>query len=213
MLFEQDRERISVNEVIRDRDVPLHKPYSCQSDELWARDGVSQKKENELNEGDVATETMDELRRENCDNVSSSAKITAIKMASEDEAVLSEPMNDETKVEETAIDCEGPRDIGSDRNRLIHHMGYRSKMGDCEEHVQSEMMTKETDPVEMDGDVLKVEHAEVLTYRHKNGDLYAEDVDQHMAMLPEVTECTTEITIDDIQVGDPGVPLTDDQEL
>ena len=33
-----------------------------------------------------------------------------------------------------------------------------------------------------------------------------------MAVLPEVTACTTEMTIDDIQVGDPGVPLTDDQE-
>ena len=32
MLFEQDRARISVNEVIRDRSVPLHRPYSCQSD-------------------------------------------------------------------------------------------------------------------------------------------------------------------------------------
>ena len=33
-----------------------------------------------------------------------------------------------------------------------------------------------------------------------------------MAVLPEVTTCTTEITIDDIQVGDPEVPLTDDKE-
>ena len=86
-------------------------------------------------------------------------------------------------------------------------------MVDRKEHGQSDMVTKETDPVEMDGDVLKVDQVELPIYRHKNGDLYAEDVDQHMAMLPEVTECTTEITIDDIQVGDPGVPLTDDQEL
>ena len=70
-------------------------------------------------------------------------------------------------------------------------------MGDCEEHGQSEMVTIETDSVEMDGDVLKVKQAEVLTYRHKNGDPYAEDVDQHMAMLPEVTACTTEMTIDE----------------
>ena len=85
-------------------------------------------------------------------------------------------------------------------------------MGDREEHGQSEMVTKETDPVKMDGDVLKVEQVDVHTYRHKNDDMYAEDVDQHMAVLPEVTACTTEMTIDDIQVGDPGVPLTDDQE-
>ena len=59
-------------------------------------------------------------------------------------------------------------------------------------------VTKENDSVEMDGDVLKVQQADVHTYRHKNGDLYAEDVDQHMAALPEMTACTTEITIDDI---------------
>ena len=33
-----------------------------------------------------------------------------------------------------------------------------------------------------------------------------------MAVLPEITVSTTEITIDDVQVGDPGVPLTEDQE-
>ena len=66
--------------------------------------------------------------------------------------------------------------------------------------------------MEMDGNVLKVEQADVHTYRHKNDDLHAEYVDQHMAVLPEVTACTTEITIDNIQVEDPGVLLTDDQE-
>ena len=60
------------------------------------------------------------------------------------------------------------------------------------------MVTKDTDPVEMYGDVLKVEQTKVPTYRHKNGDLYAEDVDQHMAVLPEVMACSTESTIDEI---------------
>ena len=96
--------------MIRDRSGPLHRPYSCQSDGLFAQDGVSQKSDNELNEGDATTETMDELRGEDCDNVSSSVKITAIKMASEDEAVPSEPMHAETKVEETATDSEDPRE-------------------------------------------------------------------------------------------------------
>ena len=44
------------------------------------------------------------------------------------------------------------------------------------------------------------------------GELFAEDVDQHMAFPPEVGTPTREITIDDIQVGDPGVPKTDGQE-
>ena len=50
------------------------------------------------------------------------------------------------------------------------------------------------------------------TYYHEEGELFAEDVEQHMAVLPEVTTSTTEITIDDVQVGDPGVPSTEDQE-
>ena len=33
-----------------------------------------------------------------------------------------------------------------------------------------------------------------------------------MAVLPEVVSSTAEITIDDIQVGDPGIPLSQDQE-
>ena len=85
----------------------------------------------------------------------SSVKITAIKMASEDEAVPSEPMNTEIKVEETATDSEDPPDSGPDRSLLSHHLEDNITIGDCEEHGQSEMVTKETDPVEMDGDVLK----------------------------------------------------------
>ena len=34
-----------------------------------------------------------------------------------------------------------------------------------------------------------------------------------MAVLPEIGMAASEVTIDDIQVGDPGPPLTDDQEL
>ena len=75
-----------------------------------------------MNEGDAATATMDELRGEDCDNVPSSVKITSIKMASEDEAVLSEPMNAETKVEETATDSEDSRISGPDRNLIGHHL-------------------------------------------------------------------------------------------
>ena len=54
-------------------------------------------------------------------------------------------------------------------------------------------------------------HGNSIIY-HESGKLYAEDVDQHMAVLPEVAPSTAEITIDDIQVGDPGIPLSQDQE-
>ena len=33
-----------------------------------------------------------------------------------------------------------------------------------------------------------------------------------MAVLPDIVMPTSEVTIDDIQVGDPDLPLTDDQE-
>ena len=56
------------------------------------------------------------------------------------------------------------------------------------------------------------EELDVSTYRHESGELYAKDVDQHLAVLPEIVTSTAEVTIDGIQVGYPDVPLTDDQE-
>ena len=49
-------------------------------------------------------------------------------------------------------------------------------------------------------------------YYHNGGESFAEDLDQHMVFLPEVGTPTQEIAVDDIQVGDPGVPRTDDQD-
>ena len=53
--------------------------------------------------------------------------------------------------------------------------------------------------------------AEEHVFCHESGELFAEDVDQHMTILPEVVTPAKEITIEDIQVGDPGVPLTKKQ--
>ena len=39
---------------------------------------------------------------------------------------------------------------------------------------------------------------ENLSYDHENGELYAEDVSQHMIVLPEVALFKAEITVDDI---------------
>ena len=47
------------------------------------------------------------------------------------------------------------------------------------------------------------EAAEVPVYYHESGDLFAKDIEQHMAVLPEMTTATEEVTIDDIQIGDP----------
>ncbi|KAE8987103.1 hypothetical protein PR001_g22420 [Phytophthora rubi] len=40
---------------------------------------------------------------------------------------------------------------------------------------------------------------------HEGGDLRAEEVESEMAVLPEVTQSTEDVTIEDIQVGDPTV--------
>uniref|UniRef100_A0AAV1VD68 RNA-directed DNA polymerase n=1 Tax=Peronospora matthiolae TaxID=2874970 RepID=A0AAV1VD68_9STRA len=57
-----------------------------------------------------------------------------------------------------------------------------------------------------------VEIAEIPVYHHESGDLFAEDIEQHMAVLPEMSATTEEVTIEDIQIGDPDVPLTTDQQ-
>ncbi|POM77680.1 Reverse transcriptase, partial [Phytophthora palmivora] len=43
---------------------------------------------------------------------------------------------------------------------------------------------------------------------HEGDDLYAEDVDQEMAILSEINPTTDEVKIEDIQVGDPGIQTT-----
>ncbi|POM70090.1 Hypothetical protein PHPALM_13534, partial [Phytophthora palmivora] len=43
---------------------------------------------------------------------------------------------------------------------------------------------------------------------HEGNDLYAEDVDQEMAILPEINPTTDEVKIEDVQVGDPGIQTT-----
>lgn len=65
---------------------------------------------------------------------------------------------------------------------------------------------------EVSTDETKTEEHETSIYYRESGELYAEDVDQHMAVLPEIVSPTAEITIDEIQVGEPGIPLTEDQD-
>ena len=42
--------------------------------------------------------------------------------------------------------------------------------------------------------------------------LFVENVGQHMTVLPKVDMMLSEVKIEDIQVGDPGVQLTKEQE-
>ncbi|GMF41603.1 unnamed protein product [Phytophthora fragariaefolia] len=48
----------------------------------------------------------------------------------------------------------------------------------------------------------EVAEEEQICY-HEGGDLFSEDVEQHMALLPEVVSSTDEVTIEDTQAGDP----------
>ena len=50
--------------------------------------------------------------------------------------------------------------------------------------------------------------AEAPIYYHERRELFAEDIEQHLAVLPEMSTATEEVTSDDIQIGDPDVPLT-----
>ena len=50
------------------------------------------------------------------------------------------------------------------------------------------------------------------SYYHESGVLFVENVGQHMTVLPEVDMMLSEVKIEDIQVGDPGVQLTKEQE-
>ena len=54
--------------------------------------------------------------------------------------------------------------------------------------------------------------AEALVCYPGSGDLFAEDIDQHMASLSDMSTATEEVTIDEIQIGDPNFPLTTNQQ-
>uniref|UniRef100_A0AAV1TXZ4 Uncharacterized protein n=1 Tax=Peronospora matthiolae TaxID=2874970 RepID=A0AAV1TXZ4_9STRA len=53
---------------------------------------------------------------------------------------------------------------------------------------------------------------ECTSYQRSGGTLFAEDVGQHMAVLSEVDTTLCEVRIEDVQVGELGVPLTKEQE-
>ena len=56
------------------------------------------------------------------------------------------------------------------------------------------------------------ETVEAAVYYHESGVLFAEDIEQHLEVLLEISTATDEVTIDDIQIGDHNVPLTTDQQ-
>uniref|UniRef100_A0AAV1V540 Reverse transcriptase n=1 Tax=Peronospora matthiolae TaxID=2874970 RepID=A0AAV1V540_9STRA len=83
---------------------------------------------------------------------------------------------------------------------------------DREVYGQSTRLDDDVKAITIDGEVIENDIPDESTHYQEGGELFAEDVKQHMAVLPEVTIPTTEMTMDDIQVGDPGITLTEDQE-
>ena len=78
---------------------------------------------------------------------------------------------------------------------------------ECDAHRRSNLKAEQITPIAGEEEV-----NERSSHYHESGVLFAEDVGQHMAVLPEVDVKQDEVTIDHIQVGDPGIPLTKDQK-
>ena len=97
---------------------------------------------------------------------------------------------------------------GGQGNRLssldVDLADNRSELTQPEETKESE---EESSPK-----IDETETAEAPVYYHESEDLFAEDIEQHLAVLPEMSTAEEEMTIDDIQIGDPNVPLTTDQQ-
>ena len=72
------------------------------------------------------------------------------------------------------------------------------------------MVTDGTDTERTDREISMEEQADASVCYYESGDVYAEDVDQHMAVLPEATTSTAEVTIDAIQICDPSLPLSEE---
>ena len=202
MLFEQDQKSIELGEVVSEKSDPRHRPYFHQADGMWTQDRTLHKRDEDL----TKTTIYGSERRKDCD-VSSPVTIGTIKMTDSDKT---SPKNEK---QESGIDRDNASDEASDRGQFRHHHEDNIEMGDCEEHRPPKLVTDRTETVETDHDVATDEQADASVNRHDSGNLYAKDVEQNMAVLPEVITSTAVITIDDIQVDDPGVPFSEDQKV
>ena len=87
-----------------------------------------------------------------------------------------------------------------------------SAIRDCELQEKFDGLVKRNGVVTIGGERKREEPPTVSKYRTKSVELYAEDVDQHMAILPEAVTTAAEISLEDIQVGDLGKPMSSDLE-
>ena len=87
-----------------------------------------------------------------------------------------------------------------------------SEIRDCALQEKSDQLVKRNDVVAIGGEWTEAKLSTVPTYRNESGALYAGDVDQHREILPEVVIPAADISLEVIQVGVPGEPLSSDQE-
>ncbi|POM58530.1 Hypothetical protein PHPALM_36810 [Phytophthora palmivora] len=87
-----------------------------------------------------------------------------------------------------------------DLDPVIRVLAERGLPGQLSAPIQEASSGNRNDPSDLEPD------PEV--HYHEGNDLYAEDVDQEMAILPEINPTTDEVKIEDIQVGDPGIQTT-----
>ena len=125
-----------------------------------------------------------------------------------DETNLSPIANNHEIETEIAMRRDQGIEQGEQDNRLssldVNRTDNRAGLDWSEETQRSE----EDKPSKID----EAESTEAPVYYHESGDLFAEDIEQHLAVVPEISTATEEVTIDDIQIGDPDVPLTSDQQ-
>ena len=97
------------------------------------------------------------------------------------------------------------------KDRLtVSQMRSRSRIGKC---IVGPHDWSTAEAAAIDEEMMKEDIPAAAMHHHEGGKLFAEDVEQHMAVLLELTTSTTAITIDDVQVGNPGIPLSEDQEV
>ncbi|POM63047.1 reverse transcriptase, partial [Phytophthora palmivora] len=75
---------------------------------------------------------------------------------------------------------------------------------------QTEMLSEVRDSPRPEPNMAPQEADQVCI--HEGGDLFADDVESQMAVLPEVVTTTEEVTIKDIQVGDPEINTPEEND-
>ena len=186
---------------------PLQKRSIHHPDAISIEDGELQEQADQLvkNYETVRIDTPAETET----TVKSPAVVDAIK-------TMNEIDRDGNLPTPTVCELSGIKDNECDGADPVHKQSSHQSDGitseDCELQDRADRQAEEMGNTRIEERIKKEEVPSTTIYYHNGGESFAEDLDQHMVFLPEVGTPTQEIAIDDIQVGDPGVPRTDDQD-